>query len=93
MIMSNQIEFLINEYLPEAIAKYAKRYPLVSGNPDMLSMIDPEDIAEALMDVEFDMKVENSSNAEMEEALVSYIYDNQEKIVNLISAFNTLYFK
>lgn len=90
MIMSNQIEFLINEYLPEAIAKYAKRYPELSESN--ISYLDNDDIAYNMMEDVFESKVENSSYDEMANALIDYIYENRMKIENLIISFNNLYF-
>lgn len=90
MIMSNQIEFLINEYILEAIAKYAKRYPELSESN--ISYLGNDDIAYNMMEDVFESKVENSSYDEMADALIDYIYENRVKIENLIISFNNLYF-
>lgn len=90
MIMSNQIEFLINEYLPEAIAKYAKRYPELSESN--IGYLGNDDIAYNMMEDVFESKVENSSYDEMVSSLIDYIYENRVYVENLILSFNNLYF-
>lgn len=88
----NQINFLIDKHIPEAIADFAKANPAYSES-DLLHL-DSEDIAHSMMDLTFDSKledIEDTPRDEMLYALTDYIYDHEDKIHDLIINFSKLF--
>lgn len=88
----NYIENMISEYLPEAMATFAKNHKNIAEGDYNLEYADSEDIAREMMDSTFEPKIERSSWQEMEYALSDYIYDHKVNVINIIRSFISLYF-
>lgn len=92
MIIMTYIENLISEYLPEAMASFAKNHKDIAEGDFNLEYADSEDIAREMMQSTFESKIERSSWEEMENVLSGYIYDHKVDVINIIRSFISLYY-
>lgn len=85
--MTGYVENMLNEYLPEAIAKYARAHEDFDRNE-----FDEWDIAKEMMNSTFEAKLDRSSWSDVEYEIGTYVVMHKEKITDCILSFVNLYF-
>lgn len=85
--MTDYVKTMLNEYLPEAIAKYARAHEDFDRND-----FDEDEIAREMMVSTFEAKLDRSSWNDTEYEVGLYLTMHKEKITDCILSFVNFYF-